>query len=137
MLKLDLETSSNQFIDAYQVYDRRLAGYEFFILVKVNGCRDDKYVKSFMTVTSFNDGTFIEMFDSDTSFIGASVINRFQVIDVGVIAHTIRACIPLRVQCYVVAIKGNNAEVSQIIRKINIFKTDVKSIATALCLPKQ
>jgi hypothetical protein len=77
--KLDQESGQNRYIDAYQVYDSRLAGYDYFILNKLNQCNSTDYVKSFYSVLSFEDSTFIEIYSPGGTFVGASVINRFQV----------------------------------------------------------
>ena len=80
IVKLDRETQENQFVDAYQVYDRRLAGNEYFILHnEINACPGRDYVKSFFSVLSFEDTTFVEIYDRDGYFLRGSIINYFQV----------------------------------------------------------
>ena len=82
VVKTESETGVSRFTDAYQVYDSRLAGYDFFVLTKTNECNNTDYVKSFFSVMTFDDGNFVEIYNTEGIFTGASVINRYQVFTV-------------------------------------------------------
>ena len=75
--KLD-STSSEIFLDATQVYDLQMAGFEYYILNTRSGCSSSSYINAFYMIMSHWPATFLQVYESDV-FVEAQVLTHHQV----------------------------------------------------------